>query len=67
MAKRHKATMQSIPLDALEKFIVRAKATTYVGSGMPSPSHRPASHDLEFHEEPFAYLDSYFGGADFWR
>jgi hypothetical protein len=52
-------------LDALEKFIVRAKAATYVGSGETSPSHRPASHDLEFQEGSFAYLDSYFGGADF--
>jgi hypothetical protein len=57
--------MQTSPLDILEKFIVRAKAATYVGSGAHSPSHRPGSHDLEFHEDPFAYLDSYFGGSDF--
>ena len=57
--------MQDLSLDALEKFIVRAKAATYVGSGAYSLSHRPASHDLEFHEGPFAYLDSYFGGSDF--
>ncbi len=43
----------------------RAKATTYVGSGAKSLSHRPGSHDLELHEGPFAYLDSYFGGSDF--
>jgi len=57
--------MQSIPLDKLEIFIVRAKAATYVGSGMHSLSHRPASHDLEFYDGIFAYLDSYFGGSDF--
>jgi hypothetical protein len=57
--------MQPVPLDALEKFIVRAKAATYVGSGTASLSHRPASHDLEFHDGEFAYLDSYFGGTDF--
>ncbi len=49
----------------LEKFIVRAKAATYVGSGVHRLSCRQASHDLEFHESPFAYLDSYFGGTDF--
>ena len=54
-----------VPLDQLQSFIVRAKAATYVGSGNKSLSHRPGSHDLEFHEGDFAYLDSYFGGADF--
>lgn len=56
--------MTGTPLE-LEKFIVRAKTATYVGSGAHSLSRRPASHDLEFHESPFAYLDSYFGGSDF--
>jgi hypothetical protein len=57
--------MQPYPLDVLEKFIVRAKAATYVGNGVKSLSHRPGSHDLEFHDGPFAYLDSYLGGSDF--
>ena len=57
--------MQSVPLDTMEQFIVRAKAATYVGSGAKSVSHRPASHDLEYHEDEFDYLDSYFGGSDF--
>ena len=57
--------MNTIPLGELEKFIVRAKAATYVGNGSKSLSHRPASHDLEYHEGSFAYLDSYFGGTDF--
>ncbi len=52
-------------LDSLTAFIVRAKAATYVGGGVRSLSHRPGSHDLEFHDGPFAYLDSYFGGTDF--
>jgi hypothetical protein len=51
--------------EKLEEFIVRAKAATYVGSGSHSLSHRPNSHDLEYHEGEFAYLDSYFGGSDF--
>jgi hypothetical protein len=57
--------MQSLPFKSLETFIVRAKAATYVGSGTHSLAHRPASHDLEFNESPYAYLDSYFGGSDF--
>jgi hypothetical protein len=57
--------MQSVKQDALEKFIVQAKAATYVGNGMKSLSHRPASHDLEYHEGQFDYIDSYFGGSDF--
>lgn len=54
-----------LSLEQLEAFIVRAKAATYVGSGQVSLSRRPESHDLEFHEGAFAYLDSYFGGTDF--
>lgn len=49
----------------LYKFIVRAKAATYVGSGRTSLPYRPGSHDLQYHENTFAYLDSYFGGTDF--
>lgn len=57
--------MADFSLDQLNAFIVRAKAATYVGGGQKSLSRRPGSHDLEFHEGAFAYLDSYFGGADF--
>jgi hypothetical protein len=52
-------------LEALYAFIVRAKAATYVGGGAKSRSCRPGSHDLQFQEGDFSYLDSYFGGADF--
>jgi hypothetical protein len=52
-------------LQQLNSFIVQAKAATYVGDGKKIPSCRPGSHDLEFHEGPFSYLDSYFGGTDF--
>src|SRR5512142_2324245 len=57
--------MADFTLDQLTAFIVRAKAASYVGSGAKSLSHRPGSHDLEFHDGAFAYLDSYFGGSDF--
>jgi len=52
-------------IDRLNDFLVRAKAATYVGSGRESISCRPGSHDLEFRNGAFHYLDSYFGGADF--
>ena len=50
---------------SLLDFIVRAKASTYVGNGQPAPSCRPASHDLKFTDGDWSYLDSYFGGRDF--
>src|SRR5262245_48439053 len=52
-------------LDDLYQFIVRAKANAYVGDGAPSLAYRPSSHDIQYHEAPYAYLDSYFGGTDF--
>lgn len=52
-------------LQELEAFILKAKATTYVGDGQESESCRLGSHDLIFEETPFFYLDSYFGGTDF--
>ena len=52
-------------LQELERFVVAAKQATYVGSGKPVPSCRPASHDLGHASGQWRYLDSYFGGADF--
>ncbi len=49
----------------LHAFIVRAKATTYVGSGAHSAASRPGSHDLHFADGDWLYIDSYFGGTDF--
>jgi hypothetical protein len=49
----------------LHSFIVRAKAATYVGGGAKAPSSRPGSHDLQFVDGDWQYLDSYFGGTDF--
>ena len=57
--------MGDLPLAQLEAFIVVAKAATYVGAGKKCLSYRPASHDLQFHDGAFSYLDSYFGGTDF--
>ena len=49
----------------LNVFIVRAKAATYVGDGQPVPPCRSGSHDLKFSDGDWFYLDSYFGGRDF--
>jgi hypothetical protein len=57
--------LSKVSVERLSAFIVKAKAATYVGGGVRSPSCRPGSHDLEFHEGAFSYLDSYFGGTDF--
>ena len=57
--------MNALDKNALEAFIVRAKSNTYVGGGQKSLAYRPFSHDLQFHEGSFAYLDSYYGGTDF--
>ena len=57
--------MTDFSVEQLNKFIVQAKAATYVGDGVKITPCRPGSHDLKFAEGDFAYLDSYFGGADF--
>ncbi len=57
--------MTDLSLEQLNRFIVQAKAATYVGKGPRSLAYRPGSHDIQFHQAPFAYLDSYFGGTDF--
>lgn len=50
---------------ALEKFIVMAKAKTYVGQGDMAPPSRSGAHDLVFTSGDWSYRDSYFGGTDF--
>lgn len=57
--------MNSLKKNELQAFIVKAKANSYVGQAQKSLSYRPFSHDIQFHEGSFSYLDSYFGGTDF--
>ena len=57
--------MQSVPLEDLETFIVRAKAATYVGGGAALLPYRLGSKDLQFAEGDWAYHDSYLGESDF--
>ena len=55
----------SIDIHEVNAFIVRAKATTYVGNGEHVTPCRVGSHDLRFSDGAWAYHDSYFGGTDF--
>jgi uncharacterized protein DUF5680 len=55
----------TVDISALNTFIVRAKAATYVGDGERVTPCRTGSHDLRFSEAEWSYHDSYFGGADF--
>ena len=57
--------MDNETLKKLNYFIVKAKAATYVGGGARGAACRPGSHDLEFADGDWSYLDSYFGGRDF--
>lgn len=52
-------------MEGLEKFIVRAKAATYVGDGASRRPCRTGSRDIAYEDGEWVYLDSYFGGADF--
>ncbi len=58
-------TDSNFSMEELNKFIIQAKAGTYVGNGNNALSSRMGSHDLKFQEGSFSYLDSYFGGTDF--
>ena len=57
--------MKNLPLETLEKFIVRAKKATYVGEGQKLLSYRLGSKDLQFFDGDWAYHDSYVGESDF--
>jgi hypothetical protein len=55
----------SFSVEELHRFIVKAKAATYVGSGKRLLPYRLASKDLQYSEGDFVYHDSYFGDGDF--
>lgn len=57
--------MADFSLEMLEAFIVKAKAATYAGNGMPVEPSRPGSTELAFDDGDFSYRDSYFGSGDF--
>ena len=49
----------------LISFLLRAKLKTYAGKGAESVSSRPCSHDLQYSEGEYLYIDSYLGGNCF--
>jgi hypothetical protein len=56
---------QELGLNALHRFIIRAKKATYVAGGAKDASSRPGSNDLSFYAGDWTYRDCYFGGTDF--
>lgn len=46
-------------------FLIRAKNSTYAAHGAETISSRPNSHDLEYTENKFKYIDTYLGGEKF--
>ncbi len=47
------------------RFLIQAKRNTYAAGGEPVASSRPASHDLQYQEGDFLYIDTYLGGFHF--
>ncbi|SIQ29143.1 hypothetical protein SAMN05880561_102602 [Rhizobium sp. RU33A] len=53
-------------MEALERFIIEAKAVTYVSGKVLAPSaSRAGAKDISYERGRFRYLDSHFGGTDF--
>lgn len=46
-------------------FLCRAKKSTYAGNGKEIKASRPNSHDFEYVEGDFKYIDTYLGGERF--
>jgi hypothetical protein len=57
--------VSTIDLDALHRFVVRAKQATYVGTGKQLLPYRLGSHDLQYDDDDWTYHDSYLGESDF--
>ena len=57
--------MEPFIVAELEQFIVRAKQSTYAGSGKKLLPYRLGSQDLQCAESDWAYHDSYLGERDF--
>lgn len=51
--------------EAAVDFLLRAKKSSYAGHGAESEPCRPGSHDLQYAEAPFLYIDTYLGGEKF--
>ena len=51
--------------DEMAAFLLRAKRSTYAGKGKESLPSRPASHDFDYCEGGWRYMDTYLGGELF--
>jgi|LSQX01.3.fsa_nt_gb transcriptional regulator with XRE-family HTH domain len=51
--------------DTMIDFLIRAKKSTYAAKGAEVNPSRPNSHDLQFVENKFKYIDTYLGGEKF--
>lgn len=56
---------EHIDNDVLRNFLVRAKRKTYAGKGCECNPSRPNSHDFNYEEKDFLYIDTYIGGECF--
>ncbi|MGL4453143.1 MAG: DUF5680 domain-containing protein [Sarcina sp.] len=54
-----------INTEKIKNFLCRAKKETYAGEAKESKSSRPSSHDLEYGEGNFKYIDTYLGSKNF--
>ncbi|WP_260260233.1 DUF5680 domain-containing protein [Vibrio intestinalis] len=57
--------MSSYTKQELYRFIVEAKANSYIGRAPKSLPSRKGASDIQYQRGSFQYLDSYFGGTDF--
>lgn len=46
-------------------FLIRAKKATYAGNGTEAIPSRPRSHDFQYVEGAFKYIDTFLGSAKF--
>lgn len=51
--------------DSLAAFLLRAKRSTYAAKGKEVRPSRPASHDFDYREGSWRYIDTYLGGERF--
>lgn len=51
--------------DEMIQFLLKAKKSTYAGKGAETSPSRPESHDYQYKEGDYLYIDTYLGGAKF--
>jgi len=50
---------------ALRRFLMRAKKRTYASGQNTAPPSRPQSHDFQYSEQDYLYIDTYLGSRNF--